>query len=824
MINGENNYMEYNTDYEYVADLNELFQKTFEFDILKYVTRGLIKNQQKYENELIEIKLDNLKSQKEIALLHEEINILKNIDGKKVSEKKDAINYQQKKDNIEANIQKLLNSKEKINIKNKNLTNTINNQYYEENFDRENQFISNEKFNNKIKNEYDNIYIDNKTDKKEDFKENGSNANIPCKNIQNKETITNTDKEKDLNDVKKISNENNQNDIRSTMNIDNSQSQNLLNKNLKENLNNNREINSPNKRSYMLNQMNYKSRINSAQIDSELKFLKSKLSDIEKNLLQFKKITNDTLVETNKSIPDIISNKILLLKEDNQSNINMLNEKVEEKLASLNDIINKLTLMNEENEKLINITKAQNNTLIGKMDIINAKFVDIVAKTDFDKYKNAMYEKIENDNKGVNIDISLIKKSINGIKDQILEITSDQTDHQNLENLIIKFENANMIINKLQDFQKDFLEKEKRRLNIDPTRLVDIDQFTDLQKNQTRINEKYKKEIHDINRDINDIKNFELVTKATFKDLKNLEDKTFSKLEELLTYIKERFVEKKSLQKYTKLIEYQTKQSLEEFKSNLKPGINWLMTKKPMGHLCASCEAYLGDLNTSNIDKFIPWNKYSSRESTDSKNKITGGFSKILQLVNNYDKEKEKDLIQNLVHQKSKIPNVDSYTNKNFRRNSEEQNNNNYKKTASNSANYSNILGNISKSNINNSNNISKNNIENNNSFQIEEYENDLIGSLPKIKKKIFSATNIQNFDENLFQKHSFTIAKGKKEKENNGFNNDFIIMTKQDQDKSKNERELNSPKITKILKKINKNKDSLNILNNDTKQNNENK
>ena len=159
-----------------------------------------------------------------------------------------------------------------------------------------------------------------------------------------------------------------------------------------------------------------------------------------------------------------------------------------------------------------------------------------------------------------------------------------------------------------------------------------------------------------------------------------------------------------------------------------------------------------------------------------------------------------------------------------MRRNSEEQNNINNKKTASNSANYSNILGNISKSNINNSNNISKNNMENNNSFQIEEYENDLIGSLPKIKKKIFSATNIQNFDENLFQKHSFSIAKGKNEKENNGFNNDFIIMTKQDQDKGKNERELNTPKITKILKKINKNKDSLNILNYDTKQNNENK
>ena len=100
-------------------------------------------------------------------------------------------------------------------------------------------------------------------------------------------------------------------------------------------------------------------------------------------------------------------------------------------------------------------------------------------------------------------------------------------------------------------------------------------------------------------------------------------------------------MEKKYLQKYTKLIESKTKQSLEEFKSNLKPGINWLMAKKPFGYLCASCEAYLGDINTNNTEKFIPGNKYSSKEITENKfNKVNGGFSKIIQMMNNLDTEK----------------------------------------------------------------------------------------------------------------------------------------------------------------------------------------
>ena len=114
MINGENS----NNYEEYTSDLNELFQRTFEFDILTYVTRGLIKNQQNYENEIIELKLECLNNQKQISLLYEEINKIKGNNNQKNSEENENIIFPQNKENIEENIQKLLNEKKRINMNN----------------------------------------------------------------------------------------------------------------------------------------------------------------------------------------------------------------------------------------------------------------------------------------------------------------------------------------------------------------------------------------------------------------------------------------------------------------------------------------------------------------------------------------------------------------------------------------------------------------------------------------------------------------------------------------------------------------------------------
>ena len=97
------------------------------------------------------------------------------------------------------------------------------------------------------------------------------------------------------------------------------------------------------------------------------------------------------------------------------------------------------------------------------------------------------------------------------------------------------------------------------------------------------------------------------------KDLKSLEDTIFEKIERLKDILKDNFVEKNMFHKNLRYIEYQTKHLIEENNKGEKQE-NWLLAKKPMnGHLCASCEAYLGELKSTSTSNFIYWNKYPKK-------------------------------------------------------------------------------------------------------------------------------------------------------------------------------------------------------------------
>lgn len=783
MINEE---IEYQNNVEF-SDLNELYQKTFEFDIIKYVTRGIIKNEQNVGNEIIELKLNNLNIQKDIALLYEEIAKIKgSINNQKEKEKDippiniNDLNSNKRIDKIEEQIQELLNEKERKAIKDKKIENlenieNIKRQYYERNINSNN---INQDINHNNENSNKDVY-DNEREEKVDINDNNS----LMKDSNNKIIENNINKENQNNKTKVLNNTKTQKEA-------NKYNNNIFNQ---MNLGNNLSSNN-----------------NNSKLEAELKYLRSKMIDIEKKLNQFKTNSKENFSEINKNIPEIISNKILLLKEEHKKQIDTLTEDFNEKINSLNDLIKNLIEQNVEKENMINTTQSQNTSLMNKMEVINKKYNELVSRIDFEKYKKIIYEKIENDNKEINIDLSLLKKVINNIKTQILEITTDQTDHENLDRLIQKQETMNLSIKKLQEFQTVFAEKEKREINIDVMKFITIEDFNELKKCQNKINEKNKKEIIDINKDINEINN-DLDNKTTFKDLKSLEDKILSKLEELLSTLNEKFVDKKRLQKHTKIIEYQTKQILEDFKSNLKPGINWILAKKPMGHLCASCEAYLGDLNRNIDDKYISWNKYSSRETLDNKyTKFGGGFSKLINKMNSYD-----------INMTQPLTKLEQNEGNHFLRNkvkyedNDEHNNLNNKKTMNNSDNYSNILANISKSN---NSIISKNNIENN-IFQ-NDNENEMINSLPKLKKKILSSANIINYNEQISKKQNFSVEKNKNTDSNSNDNSVFIIMTKREQTNIKKDGNFDNPKITKILKKINKNKGNVTPLNNESKIN----
>ena len=203
MINEEN---EKENNYEIISDLNDLFKRTYEFDIFKYVSRGLIKSQQNYENKLDKLKLDNLNTKKELLILKEEIENLKGEKNQQISDYK---NYE---NNINDEIKKLTDE-----IKNKK---------------REMLFINNLEKNNDIYGGYNNINL-----KAEDYTNINKKRNKTKKINKSKEDNINSysiDENKLLDEKKE---ENNQESmikltntyINEVINEDKNKSNNILN-------------------------------------------------------------------------------------------------------------------------------------------------------------------------------------------------------------------------------------------------------------------------------------------------------------------------------------------------------------------------------------------------------------------------------------------------------------------------------------------------------------------------------------------------------------------------------------------------------------------
>ena len=739
MINSENE-KEINNN-QNNSDLNDLFQRTYEFDIFKYVSRGLIKSQQNYETKLNELQLENLKTKKEISSLKNEIELLKG-----------NINIPNSENNFDKDIQNLTDEIEK---KKKNINNISKN--------------------DNIQGGYNNINLNIETH---------SNKNKKGQKIMSSDII------KDENIYSDIVGEN--------KNIDEKEAENSNESMIKMTNTYINELVNENKIKQKKGENNNQIEINIEKLNNELINIKSKLEEINKEFNQFKFRTNQTISESNINIKSDISDNISKLKEESKKELNSLNEGINKKIILLNDTTKNLSEKNMENEKLMNKTNSLNNTFLGKLDILNAKFIEYVSYSDFEKFKNSLINKFEIENKELSIDISMLKKSVNTLRNEMLNFSNDTSDHESIILLKQKQESIFGLIEKLKDMQKETNEKGKKEINIDTSQFVDKETFEEYQKSQAKILEKIKRENIDLGREFTEIKTVDLCNKTSLKDLKNLEDDILIKMEDLMNNIKEKFVEKKSLDKYLRVLEYKTRQILEEFKNELKPGKNWLLARKPVGHLCASCETYLGEIAQIQKEKVDPWSKYASKASGDNKNiNLNVGFSKIIQMANDSEKEKEKY-----------IPlSVNRSCIFNGRNNS--------------SINKKRIEENEDLSNINMSSNTSKLNklnLENNNSFQAEEFETDIFdGSLPQIKRKTINQ-NIPS-DRNLL-KHSIKSLKHMRRNNENGENSDFLIMMNAEQ-RRKNKIEF-GPKITRILKKFNKSKNEDIQLNNESNKNNE--
>ena len=554
----------------YNIEADSLLNLSFNFDILKYVITELIKNQKNNNDEISKIKLE----------LQQQKNYTNEIESSLLQFKLSS----EKNFGVQQNLEEY---KIKLGMELNNVKNEIKNK--EKNEDIKVKEIINEQTNN------NKIFINKK-----------KTMNAINMDDNNKSKINNENKEKIINDNHPI----------------------ILNEEIKIN----KEVKDSNLYQNVISE-EIQTMIN------DIKNIKSNQLNLEKDFNEYKKeLENNFSKKIIDSIPNIEANfnsQIELLERT-------LNSKIKKNLNDINNIKEDFDKKNQEifqklsekevTNKIISELKGGNDILISKVNILNDNFSFYTKLKDFKQNKEDILEYIQITKEDINKNIEILRRSHNSVKNLLMDHLNDKSDHNNLDLLLKRFDIAQNMIYKFRDFQNVMEEKEKKRIVIDPNHFIDKEIFNEFLKSEHKNFDEYKKEFLNLKQELEELKTKEFGNKATLKDLKSLEDAIFQKIEELKQSITKNFVNKSTLDKNKKIIEIQTKQLIEGNKKEDKKD-NWLLSKKPFsGHLCASCESFIGELNPNVTAKYIPWNKYPQKDPPEKVFKIEGGTSKLLNL------------------------------------------------------------------------------------------------------------------------------------------------------------------------------------------------
>ena len=725
----------------YNFDPNTLISMSFNFDILKYVITEIIKNQKNSNDELLHLKEELLESKKYTSEIETSL-----IEIKLLANNPPDIKRQLEEERIQIQLKISEIEKEIENLKNKEI------------FDF--QVI-----NNKIK-KNESIIINDKNETENNNSNVNKNERINTdKNIDN---ISNNNKIDNKDNKEKKINENKEDKGKEVIEQQKRKEENTETNKSKSSDNSNEKINMK-KANEIYKQVE--------TIISEIKNLKLKQIILEKDFVELKNSEEKNISEKiNNSLPNIENNlnsKIEFIKkklnenyEKNSNDIILLQNDLKNKSIEINKSISELKSKENEDNKSISDLQESIKDLFSKVNILNECIPLYTKLTDFRHHKSDILEKINGEKKEININITLIQKSLNTLKTQFYDFIKEQNEHNNTETLLRKYEIIQTSIYKLQEFQKDFEEKEKRKVILDPNKYVKVEAFNDYINNVHKNFDLNKKEFLEMHKYLDDFKSKEIRSKASLKDLKILEDNIFTKMEDLKRIISEKFVDKNLLNKNTKIIELQTKQLIEDNKKNEKME-NWLLARRPLGngHLCASCESYLGDLNQDS-SKFIPWNKYPQKDVSEKKLfKIGGGFSKILQMVDS----KNNSIIEDRYCTSSR---------------NESKENNSFKKFMKNEPDNPDIKYNLPKIAINKRKNNSTMNIFNSELSNRSTYNNN--SKLNNNSKSNEKMNNNLNKTNNQINKKDISYI----------INDNKIELKEDEKDK------INEPKMTKVIKK----------------------
>ncbi len=304
---------------------------------------------------------------------------------------------------------------------------------------------------------------------------------------------------------------------------------------------------------------------------------------------------------------------------------------------NMNNILNKNQKFLELSEKIKEIEEKINNmpTDLGIENI----------KNDIHGIKSGMNNYCKTvDFKELQDKAEDLQKQIKYNKAQFEDYINDKSDHEEIQTLKRKLE---LSINKTHEIETVLIELIKKidqnasknqESNIKNSKYLESKTFDEFKsqiiKEFSNINDNFTQSKKMSENIIESLKN-----RTSFKDLKVLEDVVLGKIEELKISSGKKFADYHDTTKTFKYLEQQIKYITQVFIKKVEKGDNWLLAKKPINSVCASCESYIGELKDTGT--YIPWNKYPNKDPNDKLYRLGNGFSKMLQMIQIDENEKK---------------------------------------------------------------------------------------------------------------------------------------------------------------------------------------
>ena len=377
------------------------------------------------------------------------------------------------------------------------------------------------------------------------------------------------------------------------------------------------------------------------------------------HLTNLSKKTDDFIIDIERDIDEKIKKITEEQTRKNEEIMNMITQVASSLAKKREEPVNKEEPVQENLNKKITGTEGESSQIHGKIEKNSNNYLKLSKRvTEIERTfkvfstklnREIIYEEFGNIRKELRTKnstedflnqrdrIDYISNVISNLKDTSATLVDESEKTKvNISNLFKKFEGMNNNVLQLKNNHDLLISISKERQKpVDFTKFLERQEFADFLRVYKREMELLKLDSEQNCRKNNDIEN-DLKAKAFQDDLKKAEYYLDTKIEEFKLFALKKFGDRINMEKAFKFLELEIKHIYELTNKPNEKGDSWLLAKKGLNpHVCASCEAYIGELQEKG--EYLSWKKIPGRmeapEDAMKGMRIGNGFSKILNLL-----------------------------------------------------------------------------------------------------------------------------------------------------------------------------------------------